>query len=180
MQCWQKLGMVTMGRSPSPTILLISECDKNNSCANICCKPTGQFAYVGDAELQILRYLKGGIPDQRRKESKNATRIEVTELVGGWNLHACQQRESRLESEQFWQRRILVRMYQSCWRPLDVLSLLSSQDRLEMLVSVGAKSLRGHQVRGHQVQVHGCEKKFGQKSDVSLVLGSSARHTRDG
>ena len=47
-----------------------------------------------------------------------------------------------------------------------------------MLVSVGAKSLRGHQVRGHQVQVHGCEKKFGQKSDVSLVLGSSARHGR--
>ena len=69
-----------------------------------------------------------------------------------------------------------MRMYQSCSRPLDVLSLLSSQDRLEMLVSVGAKSLRGHQVRGHQVQVHGCEKKFGQKSDVSLVLGSSARH----
>ena len=37
---------------------------------------------MGDAELQILCYLKGGIPDQRRKESKNATRIEVTELVG--------------------------------------------------------------------------------------------------
>ena len=82
MQFWQTLEMVTMGKSPSPTLLLISECDKNNSCANICCKPTGQFAYVGDAELQILCYLKGGIPDQRGKESKNATRIEVTELVG--------------------------------------------------------------------------------------------------
>ena len=66
----------------SPTLHLISECDKNKSCANICCKPTGQFTYVGDAELQILCYLKGGIPDQRKKESRNATIIEVTELVG--------------------------------------------------------------------------------------------------
>ena len=32
--------------------------------------------------MQILCYLKGGIPDQRKKESRNATIIEVTELVG--------------------------------------------------------------------------------------------------
>ena len=134
-------------------------------------------------------YICGGcriadtVLSQRRHSRSTKERVQEcndnrSHGVGGWNLQACQQPESGLESEQFWQGRILVRMFQSCWRPFDVLSLLSSQDRSEMLVSMGAKSLRGHQVRGHQVQVHGCEKKFGQKSDVSLVLGSSARHAR--